>query len=85
MLVLGWKYQSSEPVINQTTSVSKIEETSQSTKPHKKMEECIPLIQHSIEQGSVSKSPLTKQKILDDYADVFKELGTFPGEPYKFK
>ena len=30
-------------------------------------------------------SPLTKQKILDVYADVFKGLGTFPGEPYKFK
>ena len=39
----------------------------------------------SIDQGSVSKSPLTKQKILDVYADVFKGLETFPGEPYKFK
>ena len=39
---------------------------------------------HSIDQGSVSKSPLTKQKILDVYADVFEGLGTFPGEPYKF-
>ena len=27
-----------EPVINKTTSVSKIEEMSQSTKPHRKME-----------------------------------------------
>ena len=40
---------------------------------------------HSIDQGSVSRSPLTKQKILDVYADVFEGLGTFPGEPYKFK
>ena len=40
---------------------------------------------HSIDQGSVSKSPLTKQKILDGYADVFEGLGTFPGEPDKFK
>ena len=68
-----------------TTSVSKIEETSQSTKSHKKMEECIPLIQCSTDQGSVSKLQLTKQKILDVYADVFEGLGTFPGEPYKFK
>ena len=51
----------------------------------KKMEECIPLIQCSIDQGSVSKSPLTKQKILDVYADIFEGLGTFLGEPYKFK
>ena len=33
----------------------------------------------------VRRSPLTKQKILDVYADVFEGLGTFPGEPYKFK
>ena len=31
------------------------------------------------------KSPLTKQKILDVYADVSEGLGTFPGKPYKFK
>ena len=30
-------------------------------------------------------SPLTKQKILDVSADIFEGLGTFPGEPYKFK
>ena len=36
---------------------------------------------HSIDQGSVRKSPLTKQKILDVYDDVFEGLGTFPGEP----
>ena len=52
--------------------------TSQS---HKKMEEgkC------SIDPGSVRKSPLTKQEILDVYADVFEGLRTFPGEPCKFK
>ena len=33
----------------------------------------------------MSKSPFTKQKILDVYADVFEGLGTFLGEPYKFK
>ena len=49
------------------------------------MEEYIALIQHSIDQGTVSKSPLPKQKILDVYADVFEGLGTLPGEPYKFK
>ena len=56
-----------------------------STNPHQKMEECIPLIQHSIDQESVRKPPLTKQKILDVYADVFEGQGTFPGEPYRFK
>ena len=40
---------------------------------------------HSIDPESVRKSPLTKQKILDVYADVFEGLRTFPGEPYKFK
>ena len=84
-VVTGKELPQSEPVINETTSVSKIEETSQSTKPHKKMEEYIPLIQYSIDQGSVSKSPITKQKILNVYADVFEGLGTFPEEPYKFK
>ena len=39
----------------------------------------------SIYPESVRESPLTKQKILDVYADVFKGLGTFTGEPYKFK
>ena len=40
---------------------------------------------HSIDQGSVSKSPLTKQKILDVYVVIFEGLRTFPGEPNKFK
>ena len=70
-----------ELVINKTTSVSEIEEMSQSTKSPKKMEEGM----HSIDPGSVRKSPLTKQKILNVYADVFEGFRTFPGEPYKFK
>ena len=40
---------------------------------------------HSIDPESVRKSPLTKQKILDVYVDIFEGLGTFPGDPYKFK
>ena len=32
---------------------------------------------------SVSQSSLTKEKILGVYADIFDDLGTFPGEPYK--
>ena len=59
-----------KPVINKTTSVSTMEEMSHSTKPHCKMEE----VMHSIDLESVRKSPLTKQKILDVYADVFEEL-----------
>ena len=34
---------------------------------------------------SVSQSPLTKEMILEVYADIFNGLGTFPGEPYKFR
>ena len=34
---------------------------------------------------SVSQSPLTKEKILEVCADIFNGLGTFPGEPYKFR
>ena len=44
-----------------------------------------PLTMHSINPKSVSKSPLTKKKILEIYADVFEGLGPFPGEPYKFR
>ena len=54
--------------------------SSQSTKPHRKMEEGM----HSIDPESVRKSAHTKQKILHVCADVFEELGTFPREPYKF-
>ena len=43
------------------------------------------LTMHSINPKSMSKSPLTKEKILEVYADVFKGLGTFPGEPYRFR
>ena len=34
---------------------------------------------------SVSQSQLTKEKILEVYADIFNGLETFPGEPYKFR
>ena len=44
-----------------------------------------PLTLHSINPESVSKSPLTKEKILEVYADVFEGLGTFPGEPCRFR
>ena len=39
----------------------------------------------TITPTSVSQSPLTKEKILEVYADVFDGLGMFPGEPYKFR
>ena len=38
----------------------------------------------TITPTSMSQSPLTKEKILEVYADVFDGLSTFPGEPYKF-
>ena len=40
---------------------------------------------HSINPKSVNKSPLTKEKILKVYADVFEGLGTFLGEPYRLR
>ena len=66
-----------QPVINKTTSISKMEEMSHSTKPHWKMEE----VMHSIDPESVGKSPLTKQKTLDVYADVFEGLRTSKENP----
>ena len=39
----------------------------------------------TITPASDSQSPLTKEKVLKAYADVFDGLGTFPGEPYKFR
>ena len=68
-MVTGKELQQPEPVYNQSIN------------PCKNMEESM----HSIDQESVRKSALTKQKILNVYADVFEGLGTFPGEPYKFK
>ena len=44
-----------------------------------------PLTMHSTNPESVSRSPLTKEKILEVYADVFEGLGTFLGEPYRFR
>ena len=55
-VVTGKELLQPEPVYNQSINL------------HKKMEESM----HSIDHGSVSKSPLTKQEILDVYADVFK-------------
>ena len=39
----------------------------------------------TITPTSVSQSPLTKEKILEVYTDVFDGLSTFPGEPHKFR
>ena len=39
----------------------------------------------TITPTSVSQSLPTKEKILEVYADIFDGLGTFPGEPYKFR
>ena len=40
---------------------------------------------HSISKGQLQGSPLTKQDILETYADVFTRIGKFPGLPYKFQ
>ena len=42
-------------------------------------------IKHSISKGQLQGSPLTKQDILETYADVFTGIGKFPGLPYKFQ
>ena len=40
---------------------------------------------HSISKEQLQGSPLTKQDILDVYADIFTRTGKFPGLPYKFQ
>ena len=39
----------------------------------------------SITREQLQGSPLTKQDILETYADVFTRIGKFPGLPYKFQ
>ena len=39
----------------------------------------------SISKGQLQGSPLTKQDILETYADIFTGIGKFPGLPYKFQ
>ena len=39
----------------------------------------------SITREQLQGGPLTKQDILDTYADVFTGIGKFPGLPYKFQ
>ena len=40
---------------------------------------------HSINPETVAAKPLTKKAIVETYKDCFEGLGTFPGEPYKFR
>ena len=40
---------------------------------------------HRINPESVATKPLTKDVIVETYKDCFTGLGTFPGEPYKFR
>ena len=40
---------------------------------------------HSITREQLQGSPLTKQDILETYADIFTRIGKFPGLPYKFQ
>ena len=40
---------------------------------------------HSITKEQLQGGPLTKQDILETYADVFTRIGKFPGLPYKFQ
>ena len=40
---------------------------------------------HSISKEQLQGSPLTKQDILETYADIFTRIGKFPGLPYKFQ
>ena len=39
---------------------------------------------HSITREQLQGGPLTKQDILETYADIFTGIGKFPGLPYKF-
>ena len=40
---------------------------------------------YSISKEQLQGGPLTKQDILETYADVFTRIGKFPGLPYKFQ
>ena len=40
---------------------------------------------HPISKEQLQGSPLTKQDILETYADIFTGIGKFPGLPYKFQ
>ena len=40
---------------------------------------------HSITREQLQGSPLTKQDILETYANIFTRIGKFPGLPYKFQ
>ena len=40
---------------------------------------------HSISKEQLQGGPLTKQDILETYADIFTRIGKFPGLPYKFQ
>ena len=40
---------------------------------------------HSITREQLQVGPLTKQDILETYANVFTGIGKFPGLPYKFQ
>ena len=42
-------------------------------------------IRHSITREQLQGGPLTKQDILETYADIFTRIGKFPGLPYKFQ
>ena len=65
------------------SSVSKSPLTMSSTTPRSVSQSTLNM--PTITPTSVSQSPLTKEKVLEVYADVFDGLGTFPGEPYKFR
>ena len=64
------------------SSVSKSSLTMPSTTPRSVSQSTLNI--PTITLTSVSQSQLTREKILEVYADVFNGLGTFPGEPYKF-
>ena len=94
-LVSGWKYYR---LVSQFQEKKYIfhTQTHSSVKLHQspRLQKCLNPQNHigkwktvicSIDPESVRKSPLIKQKILDVYADVFKGLGTSPGEPCKIK
>ena len=42
-------------------------------------------IKHSFSKEQLQGGPLTKQDILETYADIFTGIGKFPGLPYKFQ
>ena len=89
---LGISENSTQSTLSQATPIhaSKVETKVGNSFLHQKMKGTVENLSNnstkcSISQEQLQGSPLTKQDILDVYADIFTGIGKFPGVPYKFQ